>query len=467
MCLIFQVKPFGLIFSALKYLWRKQMVMLFLENISLRRFHTFATEAKARYYLEFSSADELREMWKARPGLFSQVLVMGGGSNLLFTGDYPGMVIRPAVTGIALEKEDDRHVWLRAGAGVVWDDFVSFAVDAGWGGVENLSLIPGMVGAVPVQNIGAYGCEAASVISSVTGVEFPSGEIRDYDASSCRFAYRSSLFKEQLREKFIITSVVFRLDKAPRLKLEYGELKMEVMKKFKGSKASPFKGSGVVDVAGVGEADNTESNVQYPISHIQSEEVKDEGANDSRLGTPLKTKDLNLTTSNEVEVKAKAKAKMNGEASFKIKDLRLEISQVREAVIRIRRGKLPDPALLGNAGSFFKNPVVRKEAAEKLKAAFPGMPVYPAGGSQSPAGETAAHGSGEERMKLSAGWLIDQCGWKGFRRGDAGVHRDHALVLVNYGDASGMEIFKLSEEIRFSVRKRFGVELEREVIVVG
>jgi UDP-N-acetylmuramate dehydrogenase len=133
---------------------------------------------------------------------------------------------------------------------------------------------------------------------------------------------------------------------------------------------------------------------------------------------------------------------------------------VREAVIGIRRGKLPDPALLGNAGSFFKNPVVRKEAAEKLKAAFPGMPLYPAG-------ETAAQGSGEERMKLSAGWLIDQCGWKGFRRGDAGVHRDHALVLVNYGDASGMEIYSLSEEIRFSVWERFGVELEREVMVIG
>ena len=441
MCLIFQVKPSGLIFSALKYLWRKQMVMLFLENISLRRFHTFATEAKARYYLEFSSSDELREMWKARPGLFSQVLVMGGGSNLLFTGDYPGMVIRPAVTGIALEKEDDRHVWLRAGAGVVWDDFVSFAVDAGWGGVENLSLIPGMVGAVPVQNIGAYGCEAASVISSVTGVEFPSGEIRDYDASSCRFAYRSSVFKEQLREKFIITSVVFRLDKTPQLKLEYGELKMEVMKKFKGSKASPFKGPGVVDVAGVGEEGKEESGSQYPISHIQSEEVNDEGAYDSGFGAPLKTKDLRLKTSSEIENAA-------------------TVQMVREAVIGIRRGKLPDPALLGNAGSFFKNPVVRKEAAEKLKAAFPGMPLYPAG-------ETAAQGSGEERMKLSAGWLIDQCGWKGFRRGDAGVHRDHALVLVNYGDASGMEIFKLSEEIRFSVWERFGVELEREVMVIG
>ena len=413
MCLIFQVKPSGLIFSALKYLWRKQMVMLFLENISLRRFHTFATEAKARYYLEFSSSDELREMWKARPGLFSQVLVMGGGSNMLFTGDYPGMVIRPAVTGIALEKEDNRHVWLRAGAGVVWDDFVSFAVEAGWGGVENLSLIPGMVGAVPVQNIGAYGCEAAGVVSSVTGVEFPSGEIRDYDASSCRFAYRSSLFKEQLREKFIITSVVFRLDKTPQLKLEYGELKMEVMKKFKGAKASPFKGPGVVDVAGVGEEGKEESGGQYPISNVQTEEVGG-----------------------------------------------ITVQRVREAVIGIRRGKLPDPALLGNAGSFFKNPVVRKEAAEKLKAAFPGMPLYPAG-------ETAAQGSGEERMKLSAGWLIDQCGWKGFRRGDAGVHRDHALVLVNYGDASGMEIYSLSEEIRFSVWERFGVELEREVMVIG
>lgn len=357
-------------------------------NISLRSFHTFATEAKARYFLEFSEPEDLRGLWRAHPELFEKVLIVGGGSNLLFTGDFGGMVIRPAVAGIAVEKEDADHVWLRAGAGVLWDDFVRFAVERGWGGVENLSLIPARVGAVPVQNIGAYGCEVAEAISQVAGMELTSGNFREFDAVECRFSYRSSLFKEVLKNRFVITSVVFQLDKEPRLKLEYSELKMEVMKDFKGSKASSFKDSPVAEVAEDG----------------------------------------------------------------------ISLQQVRDAVIRIRTRKLPDPAELGNAGSFFKNPVVAGEVAKRLKAAFPALPLYP--------GETRVPGKGETPVKLSAGWLIDQCGWKGFRRGDAGVHHDHALVLVNYGQATGREIFQLAEEIRLSVKERFGVDLEREVIVV-
>ena len=293
-------------------------------NISLRSFHTFATEAKARYFLEFTDPEDLRDLWRAHPALFDKVLIVGGGSNLLFTGDFEGMVIRPAEAGIAVEREDTDHVWLRAGAGVWWDDFVRFAVERGWGGVENLSLIPGRVGAVPVQNIGAYGCEAAEVVSQVTGMELPSGNFRVFDVEECRFSYRSSLFKEVLKNRFLITSVVFQLDKEPRLKLEYSELKTELMEHFKGSKASPFNGSPVEKAAGGG----------------------------------------------------------------------ISLQQVRDAVIRIRTRKLPDPAEVGNAGSFFKNPVVAEEAAKQLKAAFPALPLYPA--------ETRSPGKGEKPVKLSA-----------------------------------------------------------------
>ncbi len=335
------------------YFWHKRMTMLFLENISLRKYHTFATEAKARYFLEFSDAAELLSFRKERPELFDRFLVLGGGSNLLFVGDFPGLVIHPAVPGIELVGEDDRQVWLRAGAGVVWDDFVQYAVERGWGGVENLSLIPGRVGAVPVQNIGAYGQEAGNVISSVAGIDLLSGGVRELEAPECAFAYRNSVFKGALKDTFIITSVVFRLDKVPTLVLGYGDILKEV-----------------------------------------------------------EVKDMN-------KVKVEVKDKIGGETLPGVKE-------VREAVIDIRRRKLPDPAVLGNGGSFFKNPTVEKRLADELRMSFPGMPVYPAG---------------EDRLKLSAGWMIDQCGWKGFRRGDAGVHRDHALVLVNYGNASGKRNF--------------------------
>ena len=405
------------------------MPMRLRENISLRAYHTFGTEAKARYFLEFTDSAELADLLRENPRLFDPVLVLGSGSNLLFTRDFPGMVIRPAVTGITVEKEDDHHVWLRAGAGVVWDDFVRYAVEAGWGGVENLSLIPGRVGAVPVQNIGAYGREAASVISSVTGVAVPSGEIREYGAAECRFGYRTSIFKEELRERFIITSVVFRLDRVPELVLEYGDLRNEVEIKDEAGNENENE-------VKTGDEERDKVKVKIKAEVEIKKEIGDEGQNDV---------EAKISSTNRFDHQVAGPGPVGGH------NINITVKDVREAVIRIRRRKLPDPSMLGNAGSFFKNPVVGASTAARLRAAYPAIPVYP---------------SGEGLVKLSAGWLIDQCGWKGFRKGDSGVHRDHALVLINYGGATGKEIFKLSEEICRSVQERFGVDLEREVIVV-
>jgi UDP-N-acetylmuramate dehydrogenase len=247
---------------------------------------------------------------------------------------------------------------------VVWDDFVAYVVREGWGGVENLSLIPGRVGATAVQNIGAYGQELADVIESVAGIDLLTGEVWLIGSDQCEFAYRNSIFKNELKNTFVITSILFRLEKFPELQTDYH---------------------------GVAQA----------IQHIPAPGISD----------------------------------------------------VRNAVVSIRRSKLPDPEIIGNAGSFFKNPLVSHVLADKIKQEFPNLPIYPS--------------SDDGQVKFSAGWLIDQCGWKGVRRGDAGVHEKHALVLVNYGNASGREIFDLSEEIRQSVADRFGIELEREVNVVG
>lgn len=297
-------------------------------------------------------------------GEFGSVLVLGGGSNLLFVSDFAGLVIYPNIPGIVPEKEDANHVWVRAGAGVEWDDFVEFAVNKCWGGVENLSLIPGKVGAAPVQNIGAYGQEAADAIESVSGIDLRTGEEWEINAADCRFAYRNSIFKQELRGKFLVTSVLFRLTKFPQLNLSY------------------------------------------------------DGVARMLEGIPEPS-----------------------------------IADVRKVILDIRRSKLPDPAVIGNAGSFFKNPVVDAELVTQLEMNYPGMPQY------------AVNEPG--KVKLSAGWLIDQCGWKGATRGGAGVHERHALVLVNRGEATGKEIYGLSEEIRKSVQERFGVDLEREVLVIG
>jgi len=332
-------------------------------DYQLQKHHTFGTKATAKHYFEFTEVEDLEgfitttEEWLNTP-----ILILGEGSNLLFVDDFQGLIINPNIPGIKIAHEDRNNIWLEVGAGVVWDDLVEYAVFNLWGGIENLSLIPGKVGAAAVQNIGAYGMEIQNRIESVTGFDLESQTTYTMDVADCQYAYRDSIFKNLLKERFIITSVSFKLDKFPEFILNYGDLKNEVEK----------------------------------------------------LGA-------------------------------------INLRNIRKAVIGIRESKLPDPKVYGNAGSFFKNSIIESKIAAQLLATFPNMPHYPA-----PDGKT----------KLAAGWLIEHCGWKGFRRGDAGVHEKQALVLVNYGNATGKEIYDLSEEIKQSVQEKFGVELEREVNVI-
>ncbi len=336
----------------------------FEEDYSLKKHNTFGLDAKSRYYFEFTEAEDLPyflsnfDPWQKLPLLF-----LGGGSNLLFVSDFEGLVIHANVPGIKLVNEDRNHVWLEAGAGENWDRFVEYCVNNWYYGIENLSLIPGNVGAAPVQNIGAYGVEVQDFVAVVKGFDLQTFQESEIPASECRFAYRDSIFKQELKVRFVVTSVIFKLDKFPGYKLNYGDLKAEVEKR-------------------------------------------------------------------------------GGE----------NLHNIRQAVVAIRESKLPAPEELGNAGSFFKNPVVNSIVAEKLKEQFPEMPVYSAG---------------EGQAKLAAGWLIEQCGWKGFREGDAGVHEKQALVLVNYGNATGQELYQLAMKIKKSVADRFGVDLEPEVNILG
>lgn len=332
----------------------------FSENHSLKLHNSFAVDAKAKYFFEFTELEDLEvflnanETWKEE-----KTIVIGEGSNILFLTDFNGLVIHPNIPGIGIVKEDRQNVWMEVGSGEIWDEFVQYAVDNQLGGVENLSLIPGSVGAAPVQNIGAYGQEVCNVVEKIKGFDLEKNETVEFSADECKFAYRNSIFKSYLKNRFIITSVVFRLEKFPEFILNYGELE---------------------------------------------EKVKDKG-------------EVNL-------------------------------QNIRSTIVEIRSAKLPNVKELGNAGSFFKNPAVDAELAEKLKTEFENIPVYP-----STAGKT----------KLAAGWLIEKAGWKGFREGDVGVHEKQALVLINYGNATGKAIFDFSEKIKQSVFEKFGVELEREV----
>jgi UDP-N-acetylmuramate dehydrogenase len=335
-------------------------MICFFENHSLKKYNTFGIDAKAKYFFEFTEAEDLEEFLHANQSWKEEkLIVLGQGSNILFLEDFDGLVIHPMVPGINRVFEDRQDEWLEVGSGEVWDEFVQFAVTYQLGGIENLSLIPGMVGAAPVQNIGAYGQEVCSTIEKVKGYDLEKGIMAEYSVEECNFTYRNSVFKSYLKNKFIITSVIFKLNKFPEFNLDYGQLK---------------------------------------------EKVNEKG-------------DVNLIN-------------------------------IRDAVIEIRSSKLPDVNALGSAGSFFKNPTVDAEVAEKLKNEFVGIPVY-----------SAENG----KNKLAAGWLIEQAGWKGKREGDAGVHDQQALVLVNHGSASGQDIFRFSEKIKQSVFEKFGVDLEREV----
>lgn len=332
------------------------------ENISLKKYNTFGLAVKADRLVTFRLEENAVHFFREQREKEDNYLILGGGSNFLFTGDLHKTIIRPEMDAIALEEKKDDYVIISAGAGVVWDKLVEMTVSHGFGGLENLSLIPGRVGATPVQNIGAYGAEISNSVEKVRAISLHDGSLREFSNKECHFGYRDSIFKGELKGKYLITKVYYRLSTKPLLSLEYGSLREELCKL---------------------------------------------GAN--------------------------------------------SLSNVRKIVIATRLNKLPDPAILGNAGSFFKNPVISCDTAEELKSKYPQLPSFKdqSGG-----------------IKLPAGWLIEQCGWKGKRIGDAGIHEKQALVIVNYGNATGRELFDLSEAVKKSVFDKFGVVLEREVEVI-
>ncbi|HMU47598.1 MAG TPA: UDP-N-acetylmuramate dehydrogenase [Chitinophagaceae bacterium] len=332
------------------------------ENISLKPFNTFGIDVKARYFANFSDADQLTELLTANSPL--PTLILGGGSNILFTGDFNGTVLKNEIKGITELHEDADHVYIKAGAGENWHQFVLHCIRRNWAGIENLSLIPGNVGASPMQNIGAYGVEIDDVFLDLEAFHLKEKKIVTFTKSDCDFGYRDSVFKKKYKDQFAILSVTFQLRKKPKYNISYGALEQEL------------------ENMGVRE---------------------------------------------------------------------LSIKAISDAVIHIRSSKLPDPSEIGNAGSFFKNPEVPGSKFETLKKNFPGIIGY-----------TLPIGN----VKLAAGWLIEQAGWKGYRKGDAGCHAKQALVLVNFGHAKGKEIYDLSEEILQSVKKKFDVTLEREVNII-
>jgi UDP-N-acetylmuramate dehydrogenase len=332
------------------------------EDINLDAYTTFHVKAHARYFVNVKRLDELQESLDF--GRNREMMILGGGSNLLMTRNFDGLVIRNEIGGIEVLGEDGDHIYVKAGAGENWHGFVRYCVDHNYAGVENLSLIPGNVGASPMQNIGAYGVEIRDVFHELEALHIQDRSIRSFRVQDCAFGYRESVFKGKYKGQYVITSVTFRLNKRPSFNTSYGAIKQELEK------------MGVREVT---------------------------------------------------------------------------IQAISQAVINIRSSKLPDPVEIGNAGSFFKNPVIPLHQFEVLKKGFPDMIAFPAG---------------QDQTKLAAGWLIEQCGWKGYRSGDAGCYPKQALVLVNYGNASGKEILDLSTRIIDSVQKKFGVVLEREVNIV-
>ena len=334
------------------------------ENHSLLEHNTFGIDVSARYFVEISNEEELKnalvdERYKGQP-----ILILGGGSNVLFTQDFPGLVILISIKGIEIKDSDDVNVLIQFGAGENWHQSVLYAIENGYGGIENLSLIPGTVGAAPMQNIGAYGVEIKDVFVSLEAINRETFEIKSFTLEDCNFGYRQSIFKNILKDQYIITRVTLRLSKQHELNTSYGA---------------------------IGEM-LTEAGISDPT-----------------------TKD------------------------------------VSDAVIKIRQSKLPDPKVIGNAGSFFKNPTISSIDYEGLKAEFPEIPGY-----ELP----------ENQVKVPAAWLIQFCGWKGKRMGEIGVHENQALVLVNHGGGNGTEIRQLALEIQKSVADRFGIELEMEVNVI-
>lgn len=333
-----------------------------LEHVELQALNTFGIKASGRWYYKAVDLTSLRNFLSSGVHRGRQVLILGGGSNLLFTRNFEGLIIHNCLPGLTIEALDSDYSLLRAGAGENWHQLVLYALGKGLYGAENLSLIPGSTGAAPIQNIGAYGVELKDIFHSLKGIHLETLQEQEFDSDACRFGYRDSIFKHALKNKFIITEVTLRLSHQQHPRTHYGDIQR------------------VLDEQ------------QLPATAIN----------------------------------------------------------VSKAVIQIRQSKLPDPAELGNAGSFFKNPVIPSARYELLRQGNPDMPGYPDAGG----------------MKVPAGWLIEKSGLKGLRRGSCGVHTRQALVLVNYGQASGSEVYALSEEIIATVQQRYGITLEREVNVI-
>ncbi len=332
-------------------------------NFSLKKYNTFGIEAKAKQFVAVHSVEELKQILATYKT--NAKFILGGGSNMLLTQDINALVIHVDLKGKKIIKEDDDFVWVESQAGEVWHEFVLWSIDHNLGGLENMSLIPGNVGTTPVQNIGAYGTEIKDTFVSCTAVNIDSQELRTFTKEECKFGYRESIFKQEAKDQYVITSVVFKLTKRNhKINTAYGDITKELEK--------------------------------------------------NNIVTPT-------------------------------------LKEVSNAVISIRQSKLPDPKELGNSGSFFKNPIIPKELYEKAHAQFPEMPHYVVS---------------ETEVKVPAGWLIEQAGFKGKRFGDAGIHKNQALVLVNYGNATGQEILAVSKDIQATVLNKFGIAIEAEVNVI-
>ncbi len=336
-----------------------------LENISLKPYNTFGINTKAKFFFNYSNSDDIKFLIKNSFLQNNNLLILGGGSNYLFTKDFEGIVLHPVNNNINITDEDENFIFIKVDAGIVWDDFVKFAVDNGYGGIENLSDIPGCVGAAPVQNIGAYGVEAKDSIYKVHLISLSDASKTDLINAECEFGYRTSIFKTKLKNKYIVDAVTFKLSKKPAFITHYGSINDELKKLNKG----------------------------------------------------------------------------------------ISIKTVRQAVINIRKSKLPDTKEYGSGGSFFKNPIVDNKFAANLLKQYPDMPVY-----------NANNG----KVKLAAGWLIDKCGLKGYINDTktAGVHCKQALVIININNASGKDILDVSELVKAKVYEKFRIKLEPEVIII-
>ncbi len=338
--------------------------MIFSNNISLKKLNTFGINVKCKLFYEINNKGNLKELIKTNQFKQNNYLILGGGSNILFTEDYDGLIIKNEIRGIDIIDEDDETKRIKVGAGENWHQFVLWTIKNELSGIENLALIPGNVGASPIQNIGAYGVEVKDFIDKVWTINLKNGKEKIFTNSECKFKYRDSIFKNELKDQYIILYVSFKLSKLPMLNTKYKDINSELL-----------------------------------------------------------SLSLEKSTKN-----------------------------ICNAVINIRKRKLPDPKKIGNSGSFFKNPVIEKEKFEYLKKIYPNIIGYKISSTE---------------IKLAAGWLIDQCGWKGYRYKDAGVHKNQALVLVNYGEATGKEIINLAEKIQNSVKKKFDINIYPEVNIIG